>query len=167
MATPYLGEIKIFSFGFAPKGWAMCNGQLMSIQQNTALFSLLGTFYGGDGAQTFGLPDFQGRIPVHQGNTYVIGQTAGEEGHTLLQQEMPIHSHIPVATTSDASSPGGNNNMWARNNANPYTLSTSNLVPMAGTALNLTGGGQPHNNMPPFLTLNFCIALVGIFPTRN
>jgi microcystin-dependent protein len=168
MAQPYLTEIRIFSFNFAPKGWAMCNGQLLPINQNQALFSLLGTVYGGNGQTNFALPDLRGRVPVHHDNSngIVLGQRAGEEAHTLTQNEMPAHNH-PVMASSNA--PNANtplNNSWAGNTGFAPYGSTPNRA-MSPTAVSSIGGSQPHNNMSPFLTLNFCISLLGIFPSQN
>jgi microcystin-dependent protein len=168
VSDQYLGEIRIFGFNFAPTGWALCNGQLMSIQQNSALFALLGTFYGGNGTQTFALPDLQGRMPLHTGVNYPQGMYSGEQNHTLTIQELPQHTHQAVATASDATTPSGSGNTWARNNANPYVAAPPpSAVTMAAGALTPAGQSQPHNNLHPYLTVTFCIALVGIFPSRN
>jgi microcystin-dependent protein len=165
VATPYLSEIRMMSFNFAPKGWALCNGQLLPINQNQALFSLLGTTYGGDGRTTFGLPNLQGRVPVHRGTGFVQGQSGGEQTHTLVVGEEPVHTHTAVGTLTagDAPIPTGNylgaaNNMYAPL-ANPTTLHPSTI----GNA----GAGQPHENMQPYLVLSFCIALQGVFPSPN
>lgn len=164
MSTPYLAEIRIFTFNFAPKGWAMCNGQLMAINQNAAVFSLLGTTYGGNGTTTFALPNLQGRVPMHLGNSFVLGQIGGEDAHTLNISELPAHNHVPLGSTAAANQGSPSGNLWATGNAgyNP----TSN-VPMNSACIAFTGGSQPHENRSPFLTLNFCIALQGIFPSRN
>jgi microcystin-dependent protein len=170
---PFLGEIRMFAGNFAPFRWALCNGQLLTISQNTALFSLLGTFYGGDGKTTFALPNLQGNVPVHVGqgpglSPYVQGQTGGTPAVTLLQTEMPGHNH-PVdcgSQPADQPSPGGF--VWAMEPTglvNPYTSGAPN-VPMANLMGN-AGGNQPHNNLMPFLVVNFIIALQGIFPSRN
>ncbi len=165
MTTPFLGEIRITAFNFAPKGWALCNGQLLPINQNQALFSLLGTTYGGDGQTTFALPDLRGRVPFHFGNGHTQGERGGEEAHTLINPEMPGHTHNPAGSsaTANATSPGGN--VWA-------TLSSGGYAGNPNTTLNQasitnSGGSQPHNNMSPYLVLNFVIALQGIFPSRN
>jgi microcystin-dependent protein len=165
VATPYLSEIRIMAFNFAPKGWALCNGQLLPINQNQALFSLLGTTYGGDGRTTFGLPNLQGRVPVHRGSGFVQGQASGEQTHTLVVGEEPVHTHTALGTVTagDAPIPTGNylgaaDNMYAPL-ANPTTLPPSTI----GNA----GGSQPHENMQPYLVLSFCIALQGVFPTQN
>jgi microcystin-dependent protein len=165
MSEPFLGEIKITAFNFAPRGWALCNGQLLPINQNQALFSLLGTTYGGDGRVNFGLPDLRGRIPIHIGSGHTQGERGGETAHTLSIAEMPTHIHQVVASnqTYNSVSPtnavlAGAPNMYA----NPSNLTT--LVP--DTVTNV-GGSQAHNNMQPYLVLNFVIALQGIFPSQN
>ena len=165
MGTPYLSEIRIMSFNFPPKGWALCNGQLMPINQNQALFSLLGTTYGGNGQQTFALPDLRSRVPLHMGSGFTLGQVGGQESHTLVSAEMAQHAHnvIGSSNTADQSNPSGK--FWAVPGANTYATSASGG--MAATLLTPTGGSQPHENMSPFLTLSFCIALQGIFPSRN
>ncbi len=165
MAEPFLSEIRIMSFGFAPKGWAFCNGQLLPINQNQALFSLLGTTYGGDGRVNFALPNLQSRTPIHMGNGHTLGELGGEQGHTLSISEIPAHTHQLSATSDPAGTNVPTNNMLATVN-NGYTTA-SNLVSMAGGSLANVGGGQSHLNMQPFLVLNFSIALQGIFPSRN
>jgi microcystin-dependent protein len=166
MAEPFLSEIRIFSFGFAPKGWAMCNGQFMPINQNQALFSLLGTTYGGNGQTTFALPDLRARTPIHVGAGHTLGERAGEDSHTLTLSELPTHTHQVAASSSSS---GGNNSPGGRflGGAADAYASPSNLTPLrAGTITNV-GGSQPHSNDQPFLTLDFCIALQGIFPSQN
>jgi microcystin-dependent protein len=166
MSTPFLGEIKIFAFPFAPKSWALCNGQLLSIQQNTALFSILGTTYGGNGVQTFALPDFRGRTPIHFGGSFTIGERGGEENHTLITSEMPAHNHNANITASSGTvDPTGA--MYL--NPAVYALygPSANLNSFPSDTVTMTGGGQPHTNLQPLLVLNFCIALAGIFPSRN
>jgi microcystin-dependent protein len=185
MSQPYLGEIEIFSFGFAPKYWAQCNGQLMAIQQNQALFALLGTTFGGDGHRTFALPDLRGRIPIGQGHgagltPRVIGETAGETQHTLLSFETPSHVHslnananptagsntsVPGPTVVLATTAGVDKhnqpltiNLYAADSAPNQAMAPAAIGPV---------GGMPHNNIMPNLAVNFCIALVGIFPSRN
>jgi microcystin-dependent protein len=173
MGTPFLGEIKIVSFNFAPKGWAQCNGQFLPINQNQALFSILGTTYGGNGQTTFALPDFRGRSPYHVGSSLsATGQTGGQEAHTLLLTEMPAHNHFPMASTAAgntvfpaAGSPVVQNNTWATTSVNPYAATSNNS--MLPAAVSNTGGSQPHPNMQPYLVLIFIIALQGIFPSRN
>jgi microcystin-dependent protein len=165
MSTPFLGEIKIFSFNFPPKNWALCNGQLMPINQNQALFSILGTTYGGNGQTNFALPNLQGRVPLHVGSN-VLGQAGGEAAHTLIVSEMPAHNHIPMASgaTADKSTPNGN--LWAVNGTYTAYSSQANEV-MSPDTVTQIGGNQPHQNMSPYLVLNFCISLTGIFPSRN
>lgn len=167
MGTPFLGEIKIIAWNFAPQGWAFCNNQLLPINQNQALFSLLGTMYGGNGQTTFALPDFRGSIPMHVGPGFVQGQKAGQTTHTLTVQEIPTHTHQAVASTSVASIFGAEDAVWAQNATNfAYSNQTPNAL-MNGVAITGGGGNQPHENMPPYLVLNFIIALIGAFPTRN
>ena len=169
MSDPYIGEIKIVSFTYPPRGWAFCNGQILPIAQNQALFSILGTMYGGNGVTTFALPNLQGRVPVHQGinqGTYTVGQAAGEVAHTLTINEMPAHVHPPVAQ-STASAPGisPSGAIWATAPSEAFAPAPN--TPMNPAAVANTGGSQPHPNQPPYLVLNFAIALVGIFPSRN
>lgn len=170
MDQPFLSEIQIFAFNFAPRGWAMCNGQILSIAQNTALFSLLGTTYGGNGQTTFALPDARGRVVLHAGShqgTYTLGQRSGSETVTLIQSQMPQHVHGIAATTATASETyPAPTNMWASGAAEPSFAASANGV-MASTAVGLAGGSQPHQNRSPYLAMNICIALEGIFPSRN
>jgi len=165
MSTPFLGEIKIMSFNFAPKGWAMCNGQLLPINQNQALFSLLGTTYGGDGRTNFALPNLRGRLPIHVGGGFVQGEAAGEEAHTLTVSELPQHSHQASASALSPvqSSPAGA--LSTNSGRNAYAAAPN--AAMAPQAVSSVGGSQPHDNLSPFLVLNCCIALQGIFPNRN
>ena len=167
MADPFLSEIRIMSFSFAPRGWAQCNGQLLPINQNQALFSLLGTTYGGDGRVTFVLPDLRARVPIHEGNGHTLGERAGEQAHTLLVSELPAHSHFVNVTngTADQQYPAGTT-YWAAGSAFAGFHQNSNATMDPGIVLP-TGGSQAHLNQQPFLTLNFCIALQGIFPSRN
>jgi microcystin-dependent protein len=162
MSTPFLGEIALFSFEFAPKGWAQTNGQLLPINQNQALFAILGTFYGGNGIQNFALPNLQGRSPISFGAGFVQGQIGGEESHTLSTSEIPAHTHTAMASTDTADQSASAGNIWANGN-NAYNSDSDKSM----NAIASTGGSQPHENRPPFLTLNFCIALQGIFPSRN
>lgn len=168
MTEPFLSEIKIFSFGFAPRGWATCDGQLLPINQNQALFSLLGTNYGGDGRVNFGLPNLQGRAAMHMGNGHTLGERGGETGHTLSISELPAHVHVASASSAAASAGAPNNTRVVSQSAgaNAYAAPT-NLIAMANNALASVGGSQAHNNMQPFLVLNFCIALQGIFPSQT
>jgi microcystin-dependent protein len=166
MATPFLAEVKIFSFNFPPKGWALCNGQLLPINQNQALFSLLGTTYGGDGRTTFGLPNLQGRVPVHVGDGIALGAIGGEQTHTLNISEMPAHTHAPVGSTTfppTAATIAGN--LWSANSADPFAEAPN--AAMNSNCISAVGNSQAHENMSPYLTLNFCIALQGIFPSRS
>jgi microcystin-dependent protein len=166
MGQPFLGEIKIISWNFAPQGWAFCNGQFLPINQNQALFSILGTTYGGNGQTTFALPDFRGRAPVHVGTQNTLGTKAGQEAHTVTQSEMPAHNHFAQASSKDGTvlTPAGN--VLGRRVAEPYHAFTNPGTMKDGTISNV-GGSQPHNNMQPYLVLNFIIALIGIFPSRN
>jgi microcystin-dependent protein len=169
MAEPFLSEIRIMSFGFAPKGWALCNGQLLPINQNQALFSLLGTTYGGDGRVNFGLPNLQGRAPIHFGQGHTLGEKGGEQAHTLSISEIPTHTHSENATSAiSTTNTAGNGVMLAQTTAaSLYGAGASNLVSMDTAALANVGGSQTHLNMQPFLVLNFSIALQGIFPSQN
>jgi microcystin-dependent protein len=165
MAEPFLSEIRIMSFGFPPKGWALCDGQLMPINQNQALFSLMGTTYGGDGRVNFGLPNLQGRTPMHMGNGHTLGELGGEQGHTLSISEIPTHTHTLQGTTLAAdAAPAATNLLGAVSNV--YTPSASLVSLLPGSLANV-GGSQAHLNMQPFLTLSFCIALQGIFPSQT
>jgi microcystin-dependent protein len=186
MSNPYLSEIRIMAFNFAPRGWALCNGQTLSIQQNAALFALLGTTYGGNGTTTFLLPNLQGRIPLHMGtspagHTFLEGEIGGETTHTLILQEMPQHNHqvqaknaqadldltgvqpgptVVLAQATAAGTPVTNVNIYG-------TLPINSAGPFAAASISSTGGNQPHPNQQPYLVLNFCISLDGIFPSRN
>ena len=173
MADPFVAEIRIFPFTFAPKGWAFCNGQLLPISQNTALFSLVGTTYGGDGKSTFALPNLQGSAPMHPGqgpglSLHDLGESGGSESVTLLTSELPVHTHSVSGSNGPANlqAPAADRVLGRANN-NVYLDNPSNLVPLAPEALAPAGGDLPHNNMQPYLTLNFCIALQGVFPQRS
>jgi microcystin-dependent protein len=171
MGEPFVGEIRIFAGNFAPAGWALCQGQLMPISQNDTLFTLIGTTYGGDGQETFALPDLQGRVPIHQGtvsgNTFVIGEQSGTESVTLTAQQIPIHNHSLLAST--------NNGLQAQpQGAVPAKVASGFVysafdpgVSMAANSVQPIGGNQPHENMMPFLVLNFILSLYGVFPTQN
>lgn len=166
MAEPFLSEIRIMSFGFAPQGWALCNGQLLPINQNQALFSLLGTTYGGDGRVNFALPNLQGRVPIHMGGGHTLGERGGEQAHTLSISELPTHTHVASASPSQGNDPNPGSHVLA----SPLNLSyggAASLVSMAPQSLGNMGGSQAHLNMQPFLTLTFTIALQGIFPSQN
>lgn len=168
MAVPYLAEIKLVSFNFPPKGWALCNGQLLPINQNQALFSLLGTTYGGNGQTNFALPDLRGRVPAHIGDGLIQGQASGTFAHTVTQAEMPTHSHRLNASTALASTTDPNGALLARKGR--LTADAFNGSPNVGlvsTQVSSSGGSQPHENTQPYLALNFIIALQGVFPTQN
>ena len=165
MAEPFLSEIKIVSFNFAPKGWATCDGQLLPINQNQALFALLGTTYGGNGQTNFALPDLRGRTPIHFGNGHVLGERGGEQAHTLTVAETPMHIHALAGTPSAADTATPTNNYLAA--ANNQYAPPANLTSMGPSSISAAGGSQPHENMQPYLTLMFVIALQGIFPSRN
>ncbi len=167
MAEPFLSEIRIFSFGFPPKGWALCDGQLLPINQNQGLFSLLGTTYGGDGRVNFGLPNLQGRVPIHMGSGHTLGERGGEQGHTLSISEIPTHTHTLNAARDLGDSPDpANDHLLARSRPDRYG-DPDNLVALAPASLANVGGSQAHLNMQPFLVLNFSIALQGIFPAQT
>ena len=181
MADQFLAEIRIFAGNFAPLGWAFCNGQLLPISQNPALFSLLGTFYGGDGKSTFGLPNLQGSVPLGAGQgvgltDYVVGETGGSDNVTLLSTEMPSHSHGLVGATGSATSDSPANRVYAKGNALVqgttdsvfvYSTTTTGLTALSPTSMGTAGGNQPHNNLMPYQALNFIISLTGIFPARS
>ena len=169
MAEPFLAEIRIMSFQFAPRGWALCNGQILPINQNQALFSLLGTTYGGDGRVNFALPDLRGRVPAHTGAGVILGQRGGAENVTVSLQNLPQHDHALRASAAPANSASAAGNVLAKKARFGKDVfgSPANPVPMHPQALAPAGGSQPHTNMQPFLTLNFVIALQGIFPSPN
>jgi microcystin-dependent protein len=165
MAEPFLAEIRLMSFVFPPKGWALCNGQLLPINQNQPLFSLLGTTYGGDGRVNFGLPNLQGRTPIHMGNSHTLGEVGGEQGHTLSISEIPTHTHTAQASSTDGDQVIATNNFLAP--VNQLYGAPANLTSMVPSEIGNVGGSQAHLNMQPFLTLSFCIALQGIFPSQT
>ena len=177
MADQFLGEIRITPYNFAPKGWAFCNGQHLQIIQNTALFSLLGTSYGGNGQTTFGLPNLQNSAPIQQGqgpglSSYDLGQTGGASTVTLTQAEMPTHAHAVACDPAAGSQQGAAGGVWAASaagRASPpyYSVAATGLIPMSPAAITLTGGSQPHNNRSPHLGLNFIIAVEGVYPARG
>ena len=172
MAEPFLSEIKIMSFNFPPKGWALCNGQLLPINQNQALFSLLGTVYGGNGQTNFALPNLRGRVPIHEGNGHTLGEAAGSTAVTLNIPQLPQHTHglssnlALVGGTLNATLGTPQGNYWANTGKTHWSTSPPNAA-MGPTAVTNVGGSQPHTNMQPYLVLNFCIALQGIFPSQN
>ena len=165
MGQPYVGEIRMFAGNFAPQGWMLCQGQLLPISQYSTLFNLIGTTYGGDGQQTFQLPDLQGRVPIHQGSGFVIGQRAGTENHTLTLNEIPNHNHgVAALTGANAKSPSGT--VYGGNTGDPIYAATPSAQ-MNASMISVNSGGQPHDNMMPVLTVNFIISLFGIFPSQN
>jgi microcystin-dependent protein len=166
MAQPFLAEIRIFSFNFAPRGWAQCNGQLLPINQNQALFALLGTTYGGNGTTNFGLPDFRSRMPFGYGTTFSLGERGGSENVTLTLTNLPAHTHPVIASNNSATTNDPTGTVWANSTTNPFSTQSPD-TPMAPGAMGSVGGNQPHPNMSPYLVLNLCIALQGIFPSQN
>ncbi|MCZ8523998.1 MULTISPECIES: phage tail protein [Paenibacillus] len=166
MSESFIGEIRAFPFGFAPKGWATCSGQLLSISQNQALFSILGTTYGGNGQTTFALPDLRGRVPIHVSAAAPLGMIAGEESHTLTISELPSHTHQVMASSSAASTNQPAGAVWAKQTAAGYAAGAPNTA-MGPAALSAAGGSQPHTNMQPYAVVNFCICLEGIYPSRS
>jgi len=176
MSDPFVAEIRIFPFNFAPTGWAFCNGQLIAISQNTALFSLIGTMYGGNGTTNFNLPNLQGNAPLHFGqgpglSLYAQGQTGGQTAVTLSQAQLPSHSHTVSANSGTGTKVNPQNNTWAAAGAGRaqkmYSATTASPLAMSSLATTQAGGSQPHNNLMPYLTLNFCIALQGVYPSRG
>jgi len=166
MAQPYIGEIRIFAGNFAPLAWSFCEGQLIPISENEALFQLIGTTYGGDGESTFALPDLRGRIPIHQGNGFVLAEAGGAESITLTTQQIPAHTHALVATTATGNNPNPGGNLLATNpgTVQPY-VEDNPTVNMAAGSIPPVGGSQPHTNFQPYLCLNFIISMFGIFPS--
>ncbi len=165
MAEPFLGEIRLFSFPFAPRGWAFCDGSILPINQNQALFALLGTTYGGNGTTTFALPDLRSRTPVHAGNSISLGQQGGEENHTLTTSEMPSHTHQARGSSQTADSKAAAGQVWAKAEQKPYGAAAGKINPTQ--ALTQSGANQPHPNMQPFTVVNYCIALMGLWPPRD
>lgn len=166
MSEPFIGEIRAFPYGFAPRGWALCNGDILPIAQNQALFSILGTTYGGNGTTTFALPDLRGRVPAHVGNGITLGQASGEEAHTLTTSEMPAHNHQALGSSGTASTKVAAGNVWATTQSLLYST-TQGSQAMSPQALGTAGSSQPHENMQPYLVISYCIALNGIYPSRN
>lgn len=171
MSEPFVGEIRMFGGNFAPAGWAFCAGQVIAISQNDVLFNLIGTTYGGDGVQTFNLPDLRGRVPVHQGSTafgpYIIGQLSGAENVTLTANQLPIHTHTAMGSSATAVSNSPAGNTWAGNSFAQFGAGAGATVQMNASSVSSVGGSLPHDNMPPFLVVSFIISLFGIFPSRN
>lgn len=167
MAEPFLSEIRIFSFNFPPKGWAFCNGQLLPINQNQALFALLGTRYGGNGQTNFALPNLKGRLPIHESDAHTLGEAAGSSAVTITQQTMPQHLHFLQGTSTVANSAVLPNTVPGTFNIAIYSANASSLAAFDPSSVTSVGGSQPHTNMMPYLVLNFCIALQGIFPSQN
>ena len=166
MSQPYIGEIRMVGFNFAPVGWAFCNGQTLAISEYEALFNLIGTTYGGNGTTTFNLPDLQGRIPFDQGSSMVIGQTAGSESVTLITSQIPAHNHTLAASSLPGAQPSPSGGLWAASSLDEFSTEAATHTMAASTILP-TGGSQPHDNIPPFLVVNFVIALYGIYPSQN
>lgn len=167
MGSPYVGEIRMFGGNFAPAGWAFCDGATMAISENDVLFNLIGTTYGGDGQQTFNLPDLQGRLPMHQGNSHVIGEKGGVETVTLTTQQIPTHSHAPLSVSGNGNQTTPQNGVWAGVTASIYSANAPDLVNNAfnNTLGGSAGGSQPHDNMMPYLAISFIISLFGIYPS--
>jgi len=168
MAEPFLSEIRMVSFNFAPKGWALANGQFLPINQNQALFALLGTTYGGNGQTNFALPDFRGRVPVHFGNGYNLGQRGGQEAHTITMSELPQHNHFVAAIDSGPSNSNDPSGAYLANTLpNNFYSTVPGSAGLNPATVSNVGGSQAHNNLQPFMVINFCIALQGIFPSQN
>jgi microcystin-dependent protein len=165
MGTPYIGEIRMFAGNFAPAGWAFCQGQLLAISENDALFNLIGTTYGGDGQETFALPNLASRIAYHVGSGYQLGQTGGVETVTLTQQQIPAHNHLASANDPNANQTPPTGNVWGSSTLSAYTASQAANTTMSPQALSPAGGSQPHDNMPPFLCVNFILSLYGVYPS--
>lgn len=166
MSQPFTGEIRMFAGSFAPVGWAFCNGQLLPIAGNEALFQLIGTTYGGDGQANFALPNLQSRIPIHVGQGHVLGETGGTETVTLTTNQIPAHSHVPQGNSGSGNQSSPANGVWAASSLNEYTASAADTN-MNAAAILPDGGSQPHENLMPYLAISFIIALVGVFPSQN
>ena len=167
MGTPFVGEIRMFAGNFAPAGWAFCQGQLIAISENETLFNLIGTTYGGDGQNTFALPNLASRVPVHVGPGFALGQSGGVEGVTLTTSQIPAHSHVPLAFASTGGQAKPDNGFWASSSPATQFSTVAASVAMATGTLGSSGGSQPHDNMVPFLAINFIISLFGIFPSQT
>jgi microcystin-dependent protein len=173
MSQPFLGEVRVFGFNFAPRGWAFCRGQVMSVSQNTALFSLLGTNYGGNGTSTFALPNLQGNIPISSGqgpglSTYTVGEQGGSAGVTLLSNQLPAHAHtLPAGAGASTATPAANTFLGAGQRGKTVYATATDGTTMNAASVAPAGGSQPHNNLMPYIAMNYCIALQGIFPSRN
>lgn len=167
MSEPFIGEIRPFSFGYAPGGWATCDGQLLPINQNQALFALLGTMYGGNGQTNFALPDLRGRAAMHVAAAHPQGQSAGAEAVALTTAQVPVHNHAAMASAAPGTQPSPAGKFWAQDSSGNVIFSSAGNVPLAAGAIAPEGAGQPHANMQPYLTVSYCIALQGIFPSRD
>ena len=167
MGTPYIGEIRMFAGNFAPAGWMLCQGQLLPISEYETLFNLIGATYGGDGQNTFALPNLASRIPIHQGPGYVLAQSGGSETVTLTTQQIPAHSHVPMSFSGGGGQNSPGNGVWASSSPSTQYSSTAPSLAMAPNALGNSGGSQPHDNMIPFLAINFIISLFGVFPSPS
>jgi len=167
MASSFMGEIRLVAFNFAPQGWAQCNGQFLPINQNQALFSLLGTTYGGNGQTTFALPDFRARVPIHMGGGHTLGEKAGENAHTLSVSEIPTHTHVLSGSSNAGTALLPGNNLLAQSNNQFYQTNINSLTAMHASCISPVGGSQAHENRQPYLALLFCISLQGIFPSQN
>jgi len=168
MSSPYVGEIRMFAGNFAPAGWALCQGQLLPISENETLFNLIGTTYGGDGQSTFALPNLASRLPVHQGQSFVIGEAGGVETVTLTTSQIPAHGHVPQAFNSTGNQSSPTNGVWASSSpATQFSTENPPSVQMAASVIGATGGSQPHDNMVPYLCINFIISLFGVFPSQT
>lgn len=165
MAQPYVGEVRMFAGNFAPAGWMFCEGQLLPISENETLFQLIGTTYGGDGQSTFALPDLRGRIPIHQGNGFILAETGGAEEVTLTVNQIPVHTHPELASTGIANQSSPANNVIAQSTAADLYIEDTATAPLAPVSIAATGGSQPHTNFQPYLCVNFIISLFGIFPS--
>jgi len=168
MSSPFIGEIRMFGGNFAPAGWAICDGSLMPIAENDALFNLIGTSYGGDGQETFALPDLRSRVPVHVGPGFSLGQTGGVETVTLTTNQIPVHTHVPQANSGKGTQSGPGNGLWAGSSPslNEFSAAAPSLT-MSPAAVGVAGGSQPHDNMMPFLSVNFILSLFGVFPSQT